>query len=81
MPRPGLHPPPTFVPGRYRLDIFLGIPDLQHVDVIAEALRFDVLPPERPWRPYSIEEGRGVFLRRADWAVAPSVRSIKVPDS
>jgi len=74
-------PPPTFVPGRYRLDIFLGIPDLQHVDVIAEALRFEVLPPERPWRPYSIEEGRGVFLRRADWAVASSVRTIKAPSS
>ncbi len=74
-------PPPTFVPGRYRLDIFLGIPDLQHVDVIAEALRFDVLPPERPWRPYSIDEGRGVFLRRADWAVTSSVRSIRGPDS
>jgi len=74
-------PPPTFVPGRYRLDIFLGIPDLQHVDVIAEALRFEVLPPERPWRPYSFEEGRGVFLRRADWAVASSVRTIKAPSS
>jgi hypothetical protein len=69
------------VPGRYRLDIFLGIPDLQHVDVIAEALRFDVLPPERPWRPYSIDEGRGVFLRRADWAVTSSGRSLEAPDS
>jgi hypothetical protein len=49
------------------LDIFLGIPDLQHVDVIAEALSFDILPPERPWRPYSIEKTRGVFCRMADW--------------
>ena len=73
-------PAPTFVPGRYRLDLFLGLPYLQHVDVIAEALRFDVLPPERPWRPYPVEEGRGVFFRRADWAVDASGRSREAPD-
>jgi lipopolysaccharide transport system ATP-binding protein len=59
--------PPTFVPGQYRLDVFLGIPDLQHVDVIAEALRFDILPPERPWRPYPLDRLRGAFCRMADW--------------
>ena len=61
-------PPPTFVPGRYRLDVFLGIPDLQHVDVISEALSFDILPPERPWRPHSLDRARGVFFRMAEWA-------------
>jgi hypothetical protein len=60
-------PAPTFRPGRYRLDLFLGRPYLQHVDDIADALRFDILPPDRPWRPYPLEEGRGVFLRQADW--------------
>jgi len=62
-------PAPTFRPGRYRLDLFLGLPYLQHVDEVVDAIQFDVLPPERPWRPYPVEEGRGVFFRRADWAV------------
>ncbi|HEV8438084.1 MAG TPA: ABC transporter ATP-binding protein [Methylomirabilota bacterium] len=60
-------PPPTFVPGRYRLDLFLGIPYLQHVDEVTEALRFDILPPERPWRPYPLEQVRGMLCKTADW--------------
>jgi lipopolysaccharide transport system ATP-binding protein len=60
-------PPPTFVPGRYRLDVFLGIPDLQHVDVVVEALAFDILPPERPWRPHALDPARGVVCRLAEW--------------
>ena len=72
-------PAPTFRPGRYRLDLFLGRPYLQHVDEIADALRFEVLPPERPWRPYPVEEGRGIFFRRADWAVEASARSREAP--
>jgi lipopolysaccharide transport system ATP-binding protein len=59
--------PPTFVPGRYRLDVFLGIPDLQHVDVIAEALAFDILPPDRPWRPHALDPARGLACRLAEW--------------
>jgi lipopolysaccharide transport system ATP-binding protein len=70
---------PTFRPGRYRLDLFLGLPYLQHVDEIADALRFDILPPERPWRPYPVEGGRGVFFRRADWAVAAPSRLREAP--
>src|SRR5262249_4551946 len=60
-------PGPTLMPGRYRVDVFLGMPYLSHVDQVVEALRFEVLPPERPWRPYPLEAARGIVCRRADW--------------
>jgi homopolymeric O-antigen transport system ATP-binding protein len=60
-------PAPTLMPGRYRLDAFLGMPYLSHVDEIADALRFEVLAPDRPWRPYPLEPARGVVCRQADW--------------
>jgi lipopolysaccharide transport system ATP-binding protein len=62
---------PTLVPGRYRLDVFLGRPYVQHVDEISEALCFDILPPERPWRPYPLTPARGVLCRAADWRCLP----------
>jgi lipopolysaccharide transport system ATP-binding protein len=60
-------PGPTFIPGRYTVNIFLGIPFIQHVDEVPDALRFDLLPPRRPWRPYELYESRGLVCRRADW--------------
>ncbi len=65
-------PGPTLVPGRYQLNLFLGIPHVQHVDEIAEALRFEIFPPEHPWRPYPMEAARGVFCRKADWLCLPA---------
>jgi lipopolysaccharide transport system ATP-binding protein len=68
-------PPPTLAPGRYRLDLFLGIPYLQHVDEVVEALSFEVFPPERPWRPYPLEQTRGMVCRKADWVCVDDVMS------
>ena len=61
-------PGPTFVPGRYTIDAFLGIPFLQHVDEISGALAFDVLPPVDPWRPYELHASRGLLCRRGEWS-------------
>ena len=63
-------PAPTFVPGVYRLRVFLGIPHLQHVDEIDDALEFEVLPPVHPWRPYELTPLRGHTCRRAEWTSA-----------
>jgi lipopolysaccharide transport system ATP-binding protein len=60
-------PGPTFVPGRYRLNIFLGVPNLQHVDEIPDALSFEILPPLQPWRPFELTQNRGMLCRKADW--------------
>jgi lipopolysaccharide transport system ATP-binding protein len=62
-------PGPTFVPGIYRLRVFLGIPHLQHVDEIDDAMEFEVMPPVHPWRPYEMSPLRGHSCRRAAWAV------------
>jgi hypothetical protein len=56
------------VPGRYGINVFLGIPFLQHVDEISEALAFDVLPPVEPWRPYELHQSRGLLCRKAEWS-------------
>ncbi|MGI8960841.1 MAG: ABC transporter ATP-binding protein [Bryobacteraceae bacterium] len=58
---------PTFVPGIYRVRAFLGIPHLQHVDDIPDALTFKVLPPVHPWRPYDLAAVRGNMCRLARW--------------
>jgi homopolymeric O-antigen transport system ATP-binding protein len=58
---------PTFIPGRYRLNVFVGVPYLEHVDEINEAIEFEILPPDHPWRPYALQERRGVVCRRAPW--------------
>ena len=60
-------PSPTFMPGRYRLRIFLGIPFLQHVDDIDNALSFEISAPEIPWRPYELQPSRGVVCLKAEW--------------
>ncbi len=60
-------PGPTFIPGRYTVNVFLGIPFVQHVDEVPDALCFELLPPRRPWRPYELYESRGLVCRRADW--------------
>ncbi|MDE3156910.1 MAG: ABC transporter ATP-binding protein [Acidobacteriota bacterium] len=68
---------PTFVPGRYRMNVFVGIPYLEHVDELVDALEFEILPPEHPWRPYALHERRGIVCRRAPWrceVVAPELR-------
>jgi lipopolysaccharide transport system ATP-binding protein len=59
---------PTFVPGRYRLRAFLGIPYLQHVDEIDDAFEFEVLQPVYPWRPYDLPALRGRVCRSGEWA-------------
>ena len=54
------------MPGRYRLNLFLGIPFLQNIDDIDDALAFEILPPEKPWRPYELHPSRGVVCPKAD---------------
>jgi lipopolysaccharide transport system ATP-binding protein len=58
---------PTFVPGRYRLNAFLGVPSIEHVDEIPDALEFEIGPPERPWRPYELSPASGAVCRTAAW--------------
>jgi lipopolysaccharide transport system ATP-binding protein len=58
---------PTLIPGRYRLNAFLGVPYLEHVDEIPDALEFEITAPEHPWRPYELHSGRQIVCRRADW--------------
>jgi lipopolysaccharide transport system ATP-binding protein len=66
---------PTFVPGRYRLNLFLGVPYLEHVDEVPDALEFEVTAPEQPWRPYALHPSRQIVCRNADWSchLSPSV--------
>ena len=59
---------PTFIPGRYRVDAFIGVPYAEHVDHVVEALEFDVLPPERPWRPYEFSAESGIVCRVGEWS-------------
>jgi lipopolysaccharide transport system ATP-binding protein len=58
---------PTFVPGRYRVRAFLGVPYLQHVDEIDDAFAFEVTDPVHPWRPYELSPLRGRVCRRGEW--------------
>jgi lipopolysaccharide transport system ATP-binding protein len=64
---------PTFVPGQYRLRAFLGIPHLQHVDEIDDAMQFEIVPPVHPWRPYELTPLRGHTCRQAEWTCAVPV--------
>jgi hypothetical protein len=59
---------PTFVPGRYRVRAFLGVPHAQHVDEIDDAFEFEVTAPVHPWRPYELSPLRGRMCRRGQWA-------------
>jgi lipopolysaccharide transport system ATP-binding protein len=63
---------PTFIPGRYRLNVFVGIPYLEHVDEIPDAFEFEILAPERPWRPYGLHVSRGIMCRKASWGCVVS---------
>jgi lipopolysaccharide transport system ATP-binding protein len=58
---------PTFVPGRYRLNAFIGIPFLEHVDEVPDAFEFEILPPQHPWRPYELHPSRQIVCRKAEW--------------
>jgi lipopolysaccharide transport system ATP-binding protein len=58
---------PTFIPGRYRINAFIGIPFSEHVDHVVDALEFDILPPERPWRPYELTADSGQTCRLGQW--------------
>ena len=60
-------PGPTFVPGKYRVRVFLGLPYVQHVDDVPDALTFEITPPLHPWRPYDLSPIRGNVCRRANW--------------
>ncbi|MDO8793170.1 MAG: ABC transporter ATP-binding protein [Vicinamibacterales bacterium] len=62
-------PGPTFVPGRYRLNTFLGIPNLLETDSVFDGFEFEVLPPVHPWRPYELTRAHGIVCRRASWSV------------
>jgi hypothetical protein len=58
---------PTFIPGRYRVNAFVGVPNLEHVDEVPDALEFEILPPTHPWRPYQLHITRGIVCRKAQW--------------
>jgi hypothetical protein len=58
---------PTFIPGRYRVNAFVGFPSIEHVDEVPDALEFDILPPDHPWRPYGYGADSGIVCRLADW--------------
>lgn len=67
-------PAPTFVPGRYRVRAFLGVPFLQHVDEIDDALEFEMQAPREPWRPYPLHPSRGAVCVTGQWAVVAGPR-------
>ncbi len=58
---------PTFIPGRYRLNAFVGVPYLEHVDEVPDAFEFDIEPPLQPWRPYELHISRQLVCRKAAW--------------
>jgi lipopolysaccharide transport system ATP-binding protein len=61
---------PTFIPGRYRLNAFLGVPYREHVDEIPDAFEFEITAPAHPWRPYEMHLTRGMLCRKAEWSCA-----------
>jgi hypothetical protein len=58
---------PTFIPGRYRMNAFVGVPYLEHVDEIPDAFEFEITPPDHPWRPYELQPTRPIVCRKAEW--------------
>jgi lipopolysaccharide transport system ATP-binding protein len=75
-------PAPTFVPGKYRVGTFLGIPGAHLSDQLWDALEFEVLPPNAPWRPFALSAQDGLTCRRAAWSVhmgAPEHGSVPMP--
>jgi lipopolysaccharide transport system ATP-binding protein len=69
-------PGPTFIPGRYRLNAFVGVPYLEHVDEVPDAFEFEIVEPQRPWRPYQLHITRGVVCRKAQWSCAVPDRQL-----
>jgi lipopolysaccharide transport system ATP-binding protein len=67
-------PAPTFIPGRYRVRAFLGVPFLQHVDEIDDALEFEIEAPRQPWRPYPLHPSRGAVCVTGEWQCERGVR-------
>ena len=63
-------PAPTFVPGLYRVGLFLGVPFMQHVEEVEDALEFRILPPRVPWRPYEMYAARGRVCLVGHWHYA-----------
>jgi lipopolysaccharide transport system ATP-binding protein len=61
---------PTFIPGRYRLNAFVGVPYLEHVDEVPDAFEFEIVEPQQPWRPYQLHITRGMVCRKAQWSCA-----------
>jgi lipopolysaccharide transport system ATP-binding protein len=72
---------PTFIPGRYRVNAFVGIPNLEHVDEIPDALEFEILPPTRPWRPYQLHITRGMLCRTAHWGCTTAKTAVGTASS
>jgi lipopolysaccharide transport system ATP-binding protein len=68
-------PGPTFIPGCYRLNAFLGVPYLEHVDEVPDAFEFEIAAPEQPWRPYELHASRQVVCRKAGWTC-----EIRIPE-
>jgi lipopolysaccharide transport system ATP-binding protein len=58
---------PTLIPGRYRVDAFLGIPSIEHVDHVPDGLEFEIFPPVKPWRPYELSSAAGTVCRLGEW--------------
>jgi hypothetical protein len=58
------------VPGRYRVSLFLGIPNLLLSDEVNEGFEFEILPPVRPWRPQELTRAKGIVCRRGTWTLA-----------
>ena len=69
-------PGPTFIPGRYRLNAFVGVPYLEHVDEVPDAFEFEIVEPQRPWRPYQLHITRGIACRKAQWSCAVPDRQL-----
>lgn len=70
---------PTFVPGRYHLNVSVGIPTFAQIDEIIGALEFEVLPPVRPWRPYPLNAAHGAICRRATWSRVSAEQPSRTP--
>lgn len=60
---------PTFVPGRYRLSLFLGIPHFVVSDELFDAFEFEITPPLHPWRPVELTRAKGLACRRGTWSL------------
>jgi hypothetical protein len=44
-------------------------------DELLEALSFEILPPDRPWRPFELEKRHGFLCRKAEWTCLSAAES------